>query len=177
LGACPVHNVRPNREAPEDASLEGNDFLTITITVEASPWVTSKAVERLFRKAQIQAMGTRGGRPPGQKNLKLFRFVTERIEIADRSETNGRSRTPSVDVTVAPGSMKHPCDLKTPNGKVIVDEWNKAHPEWAYKKTITGDPDTRRFWRDYNRIKRTIAVGPPYKRPRTATTQQTGQTS
>jgi len=146
------------------------------ITVEASPWVSSKAVERLFRKAQIQVMGTRGGRPPGQKNLKLFRFVAERIEIADRSGTKGISPTPSADVIVAPDNMEHPCDLKKPDGRVIVDEWNKAYPECDYK-TSMGDLDTRRFWRDYNRIKRTIAVGPPYKRSRTATTQQPGQTS
>ncbi len=141
--------------------------LGATITVEASPWVSSKAVERLFCKAQIQVMGTSGGRPPGQKNLKLFRFVAERIEIADRSETDEKPPTPSADVIVAPDNMEHPCDLKTHDGKVIVDEWNKAYPEWAYK-TSAGDLNTRLFWRDYNRIKRTIAVGPPYQRPERA---------
>ena len=149
--------------------------LDAMITVEVSPWVSSKAVERLFRKAQIQVMGTSGGRPPGLKNLKLFRFVTERIEIVDRSAAKGRSPTPSTGVIVAPDNMRHPCDLKKPAGRVIVNEWNQAYPEWAYKTNV-GDLDTRRFWRDYERIKRTIAVGPPYKRPRAAAAQQPEQT-
>jgi hypothetical protein len=49
-----------------------------------------------------------------------------------------------------------------PEGKKLVSEWNDEHPQWAYK-------NTRQFWRDYNRIKRTIAVGPPYKMDRAAT--------
>jgi len=47
-----------------------------------------------------------------------------------------------------------------PAGKDLVSEWNDAHPQWPYKTSV-GDPNTRQFWRDYNRIKRTIAVGPP----------------
>jgi hypothetical protein len=33
------------------------------------------------------------------------------------------------------------------NGKSLVSEWNKAHPEWAYETSV-GDLDTHRFWRN-----------------------------
>jgi hypothetical protein len=34
--------------------------------------------------------------------------------------------------------------------------------EWAYETSV-GDLDARRFWRNYNGIKRTMAVGPLYQ--------------
>ena len=49
-----------------------------------------------------------------------------------------------------------------PEGKKLVSEWNQSHPQWPYK-------NTRGFWREYNRVKKTIAVGPPYKMDRAAT--------
>jgi hypothetical protein len=96
-------------------------------------------VKKAYRKAQIKVMGTSGGTPPRSKNLKLFRFVTNRVEP-----------------TGTPGYTR------MPNGKGLVSEWNEAHPEWAYKDSV-GDLNTRQFWRDYNRIRKTIAVGPPYQ--------------
>jgi hypothetical protein len=49
-----------------------------------------------------------------------------------------------------------------PEGKKLVSEWNDDHSQWTYK-------NTRQLWRDYRRIERTIAVGPPYKMDRAAT--------
>jgi hypothetical protein len=39
----------------------------------------------------------------------------------------------------------------------IKERRNATYPQWRY-----GD-DTRRFWRDYNRIRKAVAFGPPYK--------------
>jgi hypothetical protein len=65
--------------------------------------------------------------------------------------------------------------MNMPKGKVLVKEWNETHPELAYRTSV-GEPETRRFWRDYNRIKKTIAVGPPYQGFRAAAARQPRQT-
>lgn len=133
------------------------DHRDCTITIEASPWVSSKAVERAFRKAQIKTMGSAGGKPPGEKNLKLFRFVVERIEPLGMLEEGKK----------LPGAPKWMLELelvaehwymKMPEGKELVSEWNETYPQWSYKD------DTRRFWRDYNRIRKSVTFGPPYQR-------------
>jgi hypothetical protein len=118
-----------------DAKRPTPEYIDVKIIIEASPWVTWKTVKKGYRKAQIKVMGTSGGTPPRSKNLKLFRFVTKRI---------GSTST------------------RMPNGKSLVSEWNEAHPQWAYKDSV-GDLNTRQFWRDYHRMRKTIAVGPPYQ--------------
>lgn len=111
------------------------EYLDATIDVKAAAWVPSRTVARAYRKAQIEVLGSSGGKPPGLKNLELFRFVTKRM----------------------------PAGFEVmPEGNKLVSEWNEVHPQWAYK-------NTRQFWRDYRRIERTIAVGPPYKMDRAAT--------
>jgi hypothetical protein len=52
---------------------------------------------------------------------------------------------------------QYPLYKKMPNGNGLVSEWNETYPQWSY-----GD-NTRRFWRDYHRVKKTVAFGPPYK--------------
>jgi hypothetical protein len=142
-----------------DATTTIPEYIDATINVTASPWVSSRTVTRAYRIAQTEVMGTSGGKPPGLKNLRLFRFVTARIEPSSARATRER-------LTSAPGRTR------MPDGKRLVREWNEAHPRWAYKTSV-GDPNTRLFWRDYNRIRRTIAVGPPYHtRNHEATVQQ-----
>jgi hypothetical protein len=62
-----------------------------------------------------------------------------------------------------------------PRGKELVGEWNETYPQWAYKTSV-GDLNTRLFWRDFKRILKTIAVGPPYRRDPAATGRQPKQT-
>ena len=54
------------------------EFTDAKIIIEAIPWVSSETVRKHYRKAQIKVMGTSGGKAPGLKHLRLFRFVTER---------------------------------------------------------------------------------------------------
>jgi hypothetical protein len=60
----------------------------------------------------------------------------------------------------------YPWYRKMPNGKKLVSEWNEKYPQWSY-----GD-DTRCFWKDYHRTKKSLAFGPPNPRKRAATVQQ-----
>jgi hypothetical protein len=140
-----------------DATTTIPEYLDTTITITASAWVPSKTVARAYRTAQTMILGGNGGRAPGLKNLTLFRFVTERIP-------------PSSEPATQEDTSRAPKQLKASEGKRLVSEWNAAypHPKWTYK-TSAGDLDTRRFWRDYHRIKRTIAVGPPYQMDHAAT--------
>jgi hypothetical protein len=46
---------------------------------------------------------------------------------------------------------------KVPEGKELVNEWNKTYPRWSY------GGDTRRFWRDFKRIREAVAIGSPYQ--------------
>jgi hypothetical protein len=126
------------------------------ITIEASPLLSSRTVEQAYRKAQVETLGSSGGRRSGEKNLKLLRFVIERTEPLGMLEEGKRP----------PGAPEHMTELelvtnlhymKAPKGKELVSEWNATYPQWSY-----GD-DTRRFWRDYHRIRKSVAFGPPYK--------------
>jgi hypothetical protein len=127
------------------------------ITVEASPWVSSKTVERAFRKAQIKTLGSGGGRRTGEKNLKLLRFVIERIEHLGMFEEGKRPPGAPEGMAELELVAQYPRYRKMQNGKELVSEWNETNPQWSYGN------DTRRFWRDYNRIKKLVAFGPPYQ--------------
>jgi len=134
----------------------------VLITIEASPWVSSRVVERAFRKAQIKTLGSGGGRPPGKKNLKLLRFVTERIEHLGTFVEGKRPLGAPEHMVGLELVAQYPWYRKMPNGKELVREWNETYetyPKWKYD----GDDRTRRFWRDYHRIKKSVAVGPPYQ--------------
>jgi hypothetical protein len=133
------------------------------ITVEASPWVSPKTVEKAFRKAQIKTLGSSGGRPLGKRALKLLRFVIERIEslsIEELGQLEEGKKPPG-----APKGLwgleliaQYPWYRKMPNGRRLVREWNETSPKkWSY-----GD-NTRWFWKDYHRTKKAVAFGPPYQ--------------
>src|SRR5215204_7297643 len=49
------------------------------VTLEIAPWVSAKTVDRAYRSAQRRIL-RRDNRLMGEKNLKLFRFVTARLE-------------------------------------------------------------------------------------------------
>jgi hypothetical protein len=137
----------------------------VLITVEASPWVSSKTVEKAYRKAQIKTLGSSGGRPLGMRALKLLRFVIERIESLGMEELRKLKegkRPPGAPTEegwrVLELVAQYPWYRKMPNGKRLVREWNeKAPKKWSY-----GD-NTRWFWKDYHRTKKAVAFGPPYQ--------------
>ena len=127
----------------------------VLITIEASPWISSRSVARAFRKAQIKTLGSGAGSSPGEKNLKLLRFVIERtdplgmLEAGSRLPKDPMHRTEDELIT----NLQY---VKVPEGKELVKEWNEMYPEWSY------GGDTKNFWRDFNRIRKSVAIGPPY---------------
>jgi hypothetical protein len=120
------------------------------ITIEAAPWVSSKTIEKAFRKAQIKSMGTKGNRRPSEKNLRLFRFIIERIEPLGLFE-KGKRPPGAPEGMVELELVTNLQYMKVPEGKELVSEWDETYPHWSYRG------DTRRFWRDYNRIRKTIS--------------------
>ena len=78
------------------------EYLDATINVSAAAWVPSRTVARAYRKARIEVLGSSGGKPPGLKNLELFRFVTKRIPAGSK---------------------------EMPEGKTLVSEWNQVHSQ------------------------------------------------
>jgi hypothetical protein len=94
--------------------------------------------------------------------LTLFRFVIERIQSLSE---------PAAEAIAS----RAPGQARMPEGKKLVSEWNETHPQWAYKTSV-GDLNTRQFWRDFKRIEKTIAVGPPYQGYRAAAARQPRQT-
>jgi hypothetical protein len=121
-----------------------------TITITASPWVPARTVTGAYREAQIKILGSSGGKPPSDKNLRLFRFVIGRIQSLSE---------PAAEAIAS----RAPGRARMPEGKELVGEWNETYPQWAYRTSV-GDLNTRQFWRDFKRIEKTIAVGPPYQR-------------
>ena len=110
--------------------------------------MSSKTVERAFRKAQIKTLGSSGGRPLGKRALKLLRFVIERIEslgIEELGKLEEGKRPPGAEEGMSGLELvtRYPWYRKMPNGKGLVREWNETSP----KRGGYGD-NTRWFWKD-----------------------------
>ena len=147
-----VPALRVTRSFP--SSMYHHDAL---ITVEASPWVSSKTVEQAFRKAQVETLGSRGGRRIGKKNLKLLRFVIEHIESLRMLQVGRRPSDDPDQLTKEFELVINLPYMKVPNLKELVRGWNATYPDWSYKK------GTSRFWRDYKRARKIVAFGPHYQ--------------
>jgi hypothetical protein len=132
-------------------------LVTGTITLEVAPWVSANTVRDAYLAFQQRVFG-RSKRRLGEKNLRLLRFVTERIdpvgllkqEGADFSELDRKN----------PELIAGLRFLKKPSGRELVREWNKTkwvqdNPKWAY------DPDyAKNLWRDYQHARRAVAHDP-----------------
>ena len=98
------------------------------VTIKVEPWVSEETVRRTYREAQVRMLHG-DNRPAKSKQLDLFRFVS--------TKTN-------------------PCTLygkeRAKVAKELVPKWDREHADDAY------GGDTRRFWRDYDRAVRLIAL-------------------
>ena len=92
------------------------------------PWVSEETVRRTYREAQVRMLHG-DNRPVKNKQLDLFKFVSSKT---DPSTLYGRERARVAEE--------------------FVSEWDQVHPNDAY------GGDTRRFWRDYDRAVRLIAL-------------------
>jgi hypothetical protein len=132
----------------------GPHFSLETITVEAAWWVRPETVEAIFREARGLRRGNRRVRQIGEKNLKLFRFTTERSDAVGKLQDGN-----SLDVDMAGLEYE-----KRPMGRQLVEEWNQI--EWVKKdpkKRAYKPENSRIFLRDYQRAREEVAYVPSFE--------------
>jgi len=98
--------VRPIRSTiPTQRLLGGRAHATISLTIQ--PWVSSEAVEAVYRQVQKQVIGGKPGRV-SDKNLNLLKFAIER--------TDGNGNLPKGDILVQEWDRR----------------WRQRQPKWCY---------------------------------------------
>jgi hypothetical protein len=117
--------------------------------MHVAPWISPESVKNAYtRELWFRGwMGDRYGgtqakrqRRPGEKTLKLLRFITARMNYIDDS------------------------DEKRAKGREVAAQWDARYPEWAYQ----GDtPNTRTMWWDYNRALQQVAPSASSKKSET----------
>jgi hypothetical protein len=108
--------------------------------------------------AQRRILG-RHNRPIQEKNLKLFRFVTKRLEPTGLFEDGEPRFPPGEEWMIEDELIAHGAFEKRPTGHELVREWD-AQP-WVQANQWTYDGDTRTFWRDYNQTRRRLSYSAP----------------
>jgi hypothetical protein len=128
------------------------------VTLEVAPWVSAKTLHRAYRIAQKRILD-HDNRHIMEKNLKLFRFVTERLEPTGLLEHGKPQPPPGEEWMTEDESIKHGTFEKKPTGPELVREWD-ALP-WVQKNQWAYGENTGRFWRDYKHTKLRIAYSAP----------------
>jgi hypothetical protein len=128
------------------------------VTLEVAPWVSAKSVHRAFREAQSRILN-RDNRPIKEKNLRLFRFVTERLEPTGLLEDGGPQLPPGEEGMTEDELIVHGAFEKRPKGRKLVQEWN-AQP-WVQANQWTYGGSTGRFCRDYHQTRVRLAYSAP----------------
>jgi hypothetical protein len=106
VGAAAVPFVRPIRSTIlTERLLGGRAHATSSLTIQ--PWVSSEAVELVYRQVQKQVIGGKPGRV-SDKNLNLLKFAIERAD--------------------GKGNL--------PKGEILVQEWDRRwkqrRSKWCY---------------------------------------------
>ena len=144
--------VQPVRTAYQAKRSRHFNHGEIILTV--APWVPADVVRNVYRKAQRKVLGG-DNQPLREKNLKLMRFVTERIDPLGGLQD--RRREKGWDWRDAEEEVPWLEYETMPSGKELVEEWDSQ--EWVQEnpeeRAYRGD--TRRFWRDYGRVRRAVA--------------------
>lgn len=133
------------------------------IRIEAPPWVSTETIKNAFHRAREKSLGA----PPGTlkgKSLALLRFVTERTNPTGLLEEGARIPDPGgwfdglTDEEIEPELVAEQAYMKAPEDRELLKEWNALYSSqgWGYK-------EVRLFRRDYNRIRKAVAYGPPYQ--------------
>jgi hypothetical protein len=128
------------------------------VTLEIAPWVSAKTVDRAYRSAQRRILG-HDNRLMGEKNLKLFRFVTERLEPTGLFEDGEPQFPPGEEGMIEDELIRHGAFEKKPTGRELVRKW--AAQPWVHDNGWAYDGDTRTFWRDYQKTKMRLAYSAP----------------
>jgi hypothetical protein len=142
------------------------------VDMEVSLWVSADTVRDAFYALQRRALKEHDNRTIGEKNLKLLRFVTERMDEAHLLEQDVSRNKAARGISLATALE----GVSLPQGGKLVAEWdnqdwvqqkqqqeNKKRPKKKKQRWVYNG-DTRRFWRDFRRAQRAVMV-PPYERP------------
>jgi hypothetical protein len=128
------------------------------VTLEVAPWVSAKTVDRAYRTAQKRIL-RRHNRSIKEKTLRLFRFVTERLEPTGLFEGGEPRYPPGEEGMIEDELIAYGAYEKRPTGRELVREWD-AQP-WVRANQWTYDGNSRTFWRDYNKTRIRLAYSAP----------------
>ncbi|HET6661584.1 MAG TPA: hypothetical protein VFH16_16860 [Rubrobacter sp.] len=112
------------------------------ITLTAEPWVSPETVRDFYQTIRQQVFG-RKTRQFSERNVTVFKFVTERMEVETVQE---------------PGQLPSSRLVRRAPWRALMEAWNSEHRrEWSYK-------DPRNFEKDFHRGRRAVAR-PKYSLP------------
>jgi hypothetical protein len=112
----------------------------ITLTVE--PWVSPKTVRDFYQNIRQQVFG-RKSRQFSERNVTVFKFVTERMEVETVQE---------------PGQLPSSRLVRRATWSALMEAWNREQQrKWSYK-------DFRNFRQDFHRGRRAV-TRPNYSLP------------
>jgi hypothetical protein len=118
-----------------------------SITMTVKPWVPAETVRRYYGRLQERLLEERP-RSLSERNLAVFRFVVEKMEVNGTDEGHSGAERPRVtELRPVPRSWR-----------TLLRLWNGKFPEghkWHYT-------DVRNFSRDFGRAKQAI-LHPRYK--------------
>lgn len=111
----------------------GLNYGHITLTVE--PWISPNTVRDFYQTIRQQVFG-RKTRQYSERNVTVFKFVTERMEVETVREPR---QLPSSRLT------------RRESWRALMEAWNREQQqEWSYK-------DPRNFEKDFHRGRRAVA--------------------
>ena len=112
------------------------------ITLTAEPWVSPKTVRDFYQNIRQQVFG-RKSRQFSERNVTVFKFVTERMEVETVQE---------------PGQLPSSRLVRRATWSALMEAWNREQRRrWSYK-------DFRNFRQDFYRGRRAVAH-PNYSLP------------
>lgn len=112
------------------------------ITLIAEPWVSPKTITDFFQSIRQQVFG-RTNRPFSERNVTVFKFVTECMEVETVRE---------------PGELISSRLVRRASWRSLMETWNQEQSQaWRYH-------DPRNFQKDFDRGRRAVARA-KYKLP------------
>jgi hypothetical protein len=112
------------------------------ITLTAEPWVSPESVRDFYQSIRQQVFG-RKARQFSERNVTVFNFVTDRMEVETVRE---------------PGQLPRRRLVRRETWRALMEAWNREQrQEWSYK-------DPRNFRKDFHRGRRAVAC-PNYSLP------------
>ncbi len=133
------------------------------ISFQVTPWVSADTVLGAFRDLQRQVLDGRDNQPIRERNLRLLRFVNDRMNPTAQLEED-LEHVKGLDRLEILERLENLEYAKYPTGRELAKEWDRQ--EWVQEnpEERAYGRDTGRLWRDYHRARRAMAF-PQHKLP------------